>query len=298
MLEFRGQRIHRLLEKIQHPSRVHCTGGHEDLMARVEYLRFKKTRLIQAIQRAKTSAQEPVSRVETPGLLDPPRLQVLWPALCTRILDLFSVFGLEAHGQRRSYPAGQRHRASILAYLDMLNLPIPIDGNYYKLPEDHLNACTQWLATLVYWTSNYSQVRLPFQIQLTGNPSVMIAAASNVSEGHFLRYQYQNPRQLDWLIALSMLHYDIGFLLSHLCGVTMKRPEELRCALRNLVSLRELLDAQSIKVSGLSESLPSFNSVLRDTALFYQQCTSDSRGTLAILEEDIDWSIIAPSKSG
>jgi hypothetical protein len=277
----------------------------QGIQARLSWVNFKSNAYSKL-----SSTKEPRLKIDQ-GLLH----------VKNRILQLFDIFGISSGMVgKRPYSILNIPSSAKTPFIQILNIPVSSDGNYYRLPVDHLNTSVMWMSILVYWISTYSQILLPFPIQLMSCSKTLIRMRSlypyqvifngsylslheTIEPSHdpkyyeyMLYYNEDDKSPFSWLIALSMLHYDVGYLVNCMTGRDFSSPELFRSALQNLVYLYRILSSDGTDIPRSQPSpnlLPQFSMVAKDTIDFYKKSTRDTNNmdSLSVLD-DVDWNIV------
>lgn len=230
-----------------------------------------------------------------------------------KIIELFKILGVSLHDAS----------ISTYSYSKILNIPIPRDGNYYKLPVDHLNSAIEWIARLSYWIAKYMGISLPlpidanhpsihlnslypYMIPLSGhrqeavimndkeNDLIPLFYASKSNTDIYYRYTLSYDENescpFEWLLALSMLNYDVGYLLYTLTNIKFKHVNEFNFSLENLSRIYSFINLDRID---FNRDWPwSLSDVIRSTLEFYRSCIKDSRSHQLSMLDDVDWTVI------
>lgn len=233
------------------------------------------------------------------------------------------------------------------SYIQLANLRFPKNGDYYRLPMEHLNAGMYLLVRLVHIFSLVLDKRLPFfcdtshykprmgsyhRIELSSSvnvPSPLVSltslSKSDILESmqvlatltHSLTHSFSHmttptlirsmpeepssngqiyyydlvymetadsPRE--WLIALSMLHYNAAILCCSI-GISFSSLSQTHACLYNLIHLKMTLASLcESKTSPSPAEFPwTFTELLHHVHSFYQICTKDTKELLLIQEE-------------
>lgn len=229
-----------------------------------------------------------------------------------KTIELFEILGISLHDTS----------ISTHSYSKILNIPIPRDGNYYKLPMDHLNFAIELMARLSYWIAKYMGISLPlpidtnhplvhldslypYIIQLSKykqetiilndktNDLVPLSYAKSDNDIYYrykLSYDENEPYPFEWLLALSMLNYDVGYLLYILTNIKFKHISEFNSSLENLYRICSFMNRDRIDYN--TDWPWSLSDVIQSTLEFYKLCNKDSRSYQLSMLDDVDWTVI------